>query len=119
MREPARATPTAPAVAVAVAADAAAYVDAVPDELQNQPPAYPDEARHRGEEGTVVLELQVDAAGDVTAARVLVSSGHRRLDREALQALRRWRFHPARRGGAAVPARVERSVEFRLLAASG
>jgi protein TonB len=107
---------TAPAAAPSAAAEAAeaAFVDAVPD-ARNTPPEYPPEARRTGVEGTVRVALDVDAAGAVTAARVVVGSGHRLLDRAALQALRRWRFAPARRGTLAVPGRYERDVVFRLL----
>jgi len=94
-----------------VAADA---VPATPDESQNLPPEYPLESRRRGEEGTVLVRLQVDPAGKVTAACVVRSSGHARLDRSALAALERWVYHPAQRDGVRVAGQVEQLVVFRL-----
>jgi periplasmic protein TonB len=95
-------------------APAADFVDAVADASQNSPPIYPLESRRRAEQGAVVLELRIDAAGAVTDARVKLSSGHLRLDRAALLALRQWRFHPARRGGTAVAVSIDQTIEFQL-----
>jgi protein TonB len=111
--------PTPPAeadtrVAAAVPAEAAAFVEAVADDAYNRPPKYPFEARHRGEHGTVLLEVSIGADGTVTGVRVATSSGHRRLDRAALVALRSWRFLPARSHGEPVPTRIEFPVVFRL-----
>lgn len=95
-------------------APAAAFVAAVPDDNHNRPPAYPLESRRRNEQGDVAIELQIDAGGAVVEARVLRSSGHLRLDRAALAALRQYRFQPAMRLGVAVPVTIEQTVEFRL-----
>ncbi|MFW6162471.1 MAG: energy transducer TonB, partial [Planctomycetota bacterium] len=46
--------------------------------------------------------------------RVARSSGHAVLDEAAVAAVRRWRFTPARAGGAAVTAEVEIPIRFRL-----
>ncbi len=89
-------------------------VDAELIEDGNEPPRYPRLARHRGEQGTVVLRVWVDAQGTVTDARVARSSGHALLDDAAIAAARRWRFRPARVAGVPVAAVVEHEVEFRL-----
>ncbi|HLU40385.1 MAG TPA: TonB family protein [Planctomycetota bacterium] len=62
---------------------------------RNPPPAYPWLARRRGWEGTVVVQVRVDADGAVGAAAVVRSSGRAALDEAALAAVRTWRF----RGG--------------------
>ncbi|NIR60474.1 MAG: energy transducer TonB [Gammaproteobacteria bacterium] len=49
---------------------------------------YPLLARRRGWQGTVVLGFEMSAQGRIEHARVLESSGHRLLDRTALDALR-------------------------------
>lgn len=60
-------------------------------------PRYPQMSKARGDEGTVVLDIHVDAAGAVVAVRVLESSGHALLDESARKCVReRWRFRPAR-----------------------
>ncbi len=50
---------------------------------------YPRQARRRGEQGRVVLALLIDQDGAFRELRVRRSSGSPRLDRAALQALRR------------------------------
>ncbi len=84
--------------------------------LANPAPAYPWLARRNGEEGRVVVRVTVDAAGRAAMTELARSSGHQRLDRAALEALERWRFAPAERGGRPVPGTVEVPVTFRLTA---
>src|SRR5690606_1541987 len=77
-------------------------------------PAYPDAARRAGAEGTVVLQVEVDAngrPGDITVAR---RSGSRELDRAAEQAVRSWTFEPAMRDGKPVASTVQVPVDFHL-----
>ncbi len=74
---------------------------------------YTDEARRRGLQGDVVLEIVVrrdGSVGDVTVLRGLGGG----LDQRAVGAVRQWRFDPARRRGAAVDVIVEVAVEFTL-----
>ena len=80
----------------------------------NAAPRYPWVAWRRGIEGTVEIELQIDAAGDVAHARVRSSSGCRMLDDAALEALRRWRFTPARGVFGAVASTFRQQVVFRI-----
>jgi protein TonB len=62
----------------------------------------------------VVVEADVSAAGKVTAATVVASSGHARLDRAALVAVREAAFAPATRGGEPVADTVRVPIHFRL-----
>ncbi len=80
----------------------------------NPPPAYPDAERLRGHEGTVRILVHVDETGAVTAAELKVPSPHPGLNREALRAVRGWRFEPARRRGVPTAGTTEVSVVFRL-----
>lgn len=77
------------------------------------PAVYPETARANGLEGTVLLRLTIDAQGFVTEAEVLEPLGHE-LDEAARTAALQLRFEPARRSGAAVPARIRYPYEFRL-----
>ncbi len=79
-----------------------------------QAPVYPRQARHRGQQGEVLLAVWIDAAGAVAQVRVLHSSRFPLLDRAALQAVTRWRFTPARQDGRAVASYVKIPVRFRL-----
>lgn len=76
------------------------------------PPPFPIEAVKRGESGTVVLEVVVDARGEASGIRVATSSGSRILDDAALEAVRRWRFEPALEGGEPVADTIEVPIEF-------
>ncbi len=77
-------------------------------------PAYPLAARAQRMEGAVVLLVSVDTAGRVTRVGLQRSSGHALLDAVAMEAVRSWRFDPARQDGLPVPASVEVPVRFRF-----
>ena len=74
---------------------------------------YTEEARRLGLVGDVLLEIVVRRDGSVGDIRVLQGLGHG-LDRQAVDAVRAWRFAPARRLGTPVDVLVEVAVEFRL-----
>ncbi|MBE2291232.1 MAG: energy transducer TonB [Xanthomonadales bacterium] len=57
-------------------------------------PRYPPEALRSGTSGEVLVEFTVGTDGSVTDARVLRANPARTFDREALNAVRRWRFEP-------------------------
>lgn len=110
--------PAVPAPAAPVAA-APAPAPLVPPRfdaayLDNPPPAYPAMARRLREEGRVLLRVLVTADGRAGSIEVATSSGSERLDQAALDAVRRWRFVPAKRGDAAVAAHVIVPISFAL-----
>jgi TonB family protein len=74
---------------------------------------YTEDARQRGISGEVVLEIVVRRDGSVGDVRILQGLAGGLNDR-AVQAVRRWRFTPAHRQGAAVDVIVEVAVEFKL-----
>jgi protein TonB len=76
-------------------------------------PTYTDEARRRAIEGDVLLEIVVRSNGSVGDVKVLRSLGAG-LEQRAIDAVRQWRFGPARRQGTPVDVVVEVSVEFKL-----
>jgi protein TonB len=59
-------------------------------------PRYPTLSRRRGEQGLVVLEVEVLADGRVGHVRVVQSPGYRRLEQAAIDAVRQAAFQPAR-----------------------
>ena len=74
---------------------------------------YTDEARRRGTTGNVILEIVIardGTVGDVSVRRGLGSG----LDERAIEAVRQWKFAPARRLGEPVDVIVEVAVEFML-----
>ena len=76
-------------------------------------PDYTEEARRRGLEGDVVLEIVVRSNGSVGDVKLLKGLGGG-LDQRAIEAVRQWRFSPARRYGTPVDVIVEVAVEFKL-----
>jgi protein TonB len=82
--------------------------------LNNPAPAYPTLSRRMGEEGRVVLRVHVSEDGMPTQVQLKTSSSHPRLDEAALEAVRRWRFAPARRGDKPVAAWVLVPISFSL-----
>lgn len=87
---------------------------AVPDYLRNPPPAYPASAKAAGHQGRVVLRVHVTADGRAESVDLLHSSGYSELDEAALNAVRHWRFRPARMGPIAVPINADVPVNFVL-----
>lgn len=82
--------------------------------LNNPKPAYPLAARRRGMQGRVLVSAHVRSDGACAEVRLHRSSGHSLLDQSALEAVRHWRFLPARRAGTAIDSWVEVPVSFRL-----
>ena len=76
-------------------------------------PIYTDEARRQRIQGDVILEIVVRSDGSVGSIRVRRSLGGG-LDARAIEAVRQWRFNPARRHGSPVDVAVEVAVEFKL-----
>lgn len=83
--------------------------------ILSQPrPAYPSDARDDGVEGTVALTVSIDAQGHVTSAKVAQSSGDRRLDRAAVEAVGKWTYAPSLKDGLPTDSSIRIRVEFRL-----
>lgn len=91
-----------------------ALVEASPAYLRNPAPAYPEAARRRGEEGLVLLLVNVDRGGRAVEVAVKKDSGFSALDKAAVKAVRRWRFQPAQLGSLAVDSKVEVPIRFTL-----
>ena len=77
-------------------------------------PSYPATPRRLGIQGTALLRVHVLADGRIGDVLVEKSAGHPELDDAATDAVKRWRFDPARRGSDAVAMWVLLPVEFKL-----
>lgn len=84
------------------------------DYLSNPAPAYPPLSRRMGEQGKVMLRAHVLPSGSADDVVVKTSSGSTRLDNAALDAVRKWKFVPARQGGELVAAWVQIPITFSL-----
>ncbi|MEZ0471282.1 energy transducer TonB [Luteimonas salinilitoris] len=94
-----RAAQAAAAAATPTAADLRA--------ISTPAPRYPPEALRSGQGGEVLVEFTVGADGSVSSARVVRADPPRVFDREAVAAVRRWRFEPV-----AAPVTTRRTIAF-------
>ena len=85
----------------------------VPIAGQNRPPDYPAAALRRGDSGTVMVRVEVDAAGMPVDVSLDKRSGSRDLDRAAMDAVKRWRFQPAQRDGQAIASSLVIPIDFK------
>lgn len=79
-------------------------------------PVYPSQARRRQQQGTVWLDVRLDAQGQQMEQQVLRSSGVKSLDQAALAAVKKWQFLPELHNGVGVPSRVHIPIEFAVAA---
>lgn len=104
------ATKASPSVPIALPDDA----DPPEPDPDNRQPEYPEDARSAGREGVVVLKVVVSERGQVT--RVEVLKGEEPFVGAAVDAVRSWRYEPARiEGEARAVFRIIR-VPFRIRA---
>ena len=85
-----------------------------PSVAKQMKPIYPQDARDDGIEGTAVILALISPGGKVTDTRLETSSGDRRLDQAALDAVGKWTYNPCLKDGAPVKSSVRIRVEFRL-----
>lgn len=118
---PAAAEPARGASAAGAATGPASPADAGPLVILDpayreppSPPSYPPRSVVLGQQGQVVVRAAIDPRGNPEDVVVWTSSGFPLLDKAAIDAVRRWRFMPASRGGAAVAAWVQVPVNFKL-----
>ena len=78
------------------------------------PPSYPSLSRRLGEEGKLVLRVELDENGHVDTASVVESSSYKRLDEAALAAVKTWRCNPSLRNGQPVRAVALQPFNFVL-----
>jgi len=95
------------------AVDGPAYGDEVKPAL---PDAFSDPHISRGEvpaglQGDVVVEITIDAQGNVTETKLLQGLGHG-IDERVIAAARAWHFHPATRNGMAILSKQDYRFHF-------
>ena len=73
-------------------------------------PDYPSVSRRRGQEGRVVVKVEVGSNGKIDHAEVVTGSGFVRLDEAALAAIEKANFTPATVDG--VPINFQREISF-------
>ena len=76
-------------------------------------PEYPLALKQKGITGKVILEFIVDTNGDVRRVEV-VKSTNKAFNQPAIDAASRWKFHPGRRNGRLVNARMQVPITFAM-----
>jgi TonB family protein len=82
--------------------------------LRAERPPFPRQAREQGWHGVVLLNLTIDAEGQVLQAEIKKSSGYTLLDSAAVQSVKRWTFEPAKNGNFSVSSVVNLPIKFDL-----
>ena len=111
--------PPSPAPAPAVTAPSKTDVS-IPASYSasNQKPIYPNMSKRLGEQGTVVLRVLVKADGSAGEVEVKSSSNYPRLDQAAIDAVKTWRFNPAKIDGKATDEWYQVPIPFKLQSSS-
>lgn len=91
-----------------------AMTEAKPNYLRNPAPAYPREARQQGWEGVIVIKVVVNQSGYPTQIDKEETSGFDVLDESALNAVRKWKFMPAKIGSIPIQSIVRIPIKFKL-----
>jgi len=102
---------SAPALTVAEITDVSPKVDEAPTPLRTFAPDYPAALRAAKVNGVVSIVLVVDESGEVLAAEVGKTT-HEEFKEPALDAVRRWKFKPAKLDGRPVKVKVTIPVRF-------
>ena len=98
--EPSKPVPAAPAAPPAPPAPPAIQLPSSNAAYLNNPrPSYPAISRRMNEQGKVVLRVFIDEQGQPQQLEINKSSGFERLDKAALEAVKRWKFVPGKRNG--------------------
>jgi protein TonB len=80
--------------------------------IKKVPPEYPNEARQKRVQGTVVLHGLIDKEGDV--AEVSVVSGEPVLTQAAIDAVKQWKYKPYLLNGHPVEVETQFQLNFTL-----
>ncbi len=74
-------------------------------------PEYPRELKAQNVSGLVMVKCTIDAQGNV-AETTVVKSSNEQFDRFATDAIKKWKFKPAKQDGAAISVQVTIPVKF-------
>lgn len=96
-----------------IEAEVSVEVDQDPRVLRKVDPKYPDAAKRANREAVVFVEFTVDVDGRATDIKVVDPKGFG-FDEAAIEAIKKWRFTPAKKDGVSVPKRVRQPIRFNL-----
>jgi TonB family protein len=83
--------------------------------LERTPPKYPVDAARKSQEGWTRLSFVIDKEGNVVDPIIQDSSGVKSIDREALKAIKNWKYSPAMQNGEAIEqCQMQVQLDFKL-----
>lgn len=88
-------------------------VDENPVPIKTPPPHYPDTLKREGISGLVAVVVVIDEKGNI-ASSVIAKSSHPEFEKPALDAVKNWKFKPAKKDGSAVKVRVTVPLRFNV-----
>jgi protein TonB len=84
-----------------------------PVPVRTVPPKFPTELRREGVGGVVTVNFLIDEKGSVQDPKVEKTSNDA-FNNPALEALKKWKFKPAKKAGVAVALRVSLPIQFSI-----
>ena len=85
--------------------------DNPPVPVRTPPPQYPAQLKRDGVSGMVVVNVVIDADGSVEEVEVRKSTNSE-FDAPAVEAVKQWRFKPAKKDGNAIRSKVALPLKF-------
>ena len=85
----------------------------IPTPIRRITPVYPEKCKKDKIEGTVILEIKIDAEGNVVDARILKSI-HPELDKAAMEAIKKWKYRPVLKDDKPAPVVFAVAINFWL-----
>ena len=100
-------------LAVAVAGRSGEFEkpDTPPVPVRTRPPEYPSQLKRDGVSGMVVVNVVIEADGSVADVEIRKSTNSE-FDAPALEAVKNWRFKPAKKDGNAIRSKVALPLKF-------
>lgn len=87
-------------------------VSEMPVVISEVRPTYPQEAKSKGLEGAVALDVLIDNLGNVRLVKVI--EGDKVFQAGAIEAMKRFKFKPAKVDGSPVAVRIRYTLNFKL-----
>jgi protein TonB len=76
-------------------------------------PKFPDEMKRLGTSGLVTVSCMIDEKGNVSDPKIVKASNDA-FSEPAMEALKKWKFKPAKKDGEAIAIRVNIPVQFNV-----
>jgi periplasmic protein TonB len=82
-----------------------------PVPVRTVPPEYPIELRREGVSGLVMVKCAIDEQGNVTET-IVEKSSNAAFEKPAMDAVKKWKFKPAKQDGSPVAIKVTIPIKF-------